>query len=520
MAENGAGELRRIFELVRAASPGAREDVLRRECGGDDALRTRLEAMVRAAEDSRFLGSPTVDEGVRAGGAEAMTLMAAEREGPGTVIGPYKLLQQLGEGGFGTVFMAEQERPVRRRVAFKIIKLGMDTKQVVARFEQERQALAMMDHPHIAKVLDAGATDSGRPYFVMELVKGDPIVEYCDRSNLGIGERLDLFVQVCAAVQHAHTKGVIHRDIKPTNILVSTQDGRPHAKVIDFGIAKATASKLTEKTLFTEHRALIGTPEYMSPEQAEGSLDIDTRTDVYSLGVLLYELLTGTTPFSSGELRSAAYGEIQRIIREVDPPKPSTRLSKNTESLAAVAARRSVQPARLNAVIRGELDWIVMKAMEKDRQRRYESASGLGDDVRRYLDGDAVLAAPPSAGYRARKFVRRNKGRVVAGALVASALILGMVGTTWQAMRAAERAVAAERSGAEATAARDAERERVAELEQVVEFQYAMLSGIEPSTAGTRLTEDVVRRYSAALEGRACRWRTAGRGRAISGRSG
>jgi Tfp pilus assembly protein PilF len=358
-----------------------------------------------------------------------------------------------------------------------------------------------MDHPNIAKVLDAGATELGRPFFVMELVKGDPIVEYCDKNNLSIEDRLELFAQVCNAVQHAHTKGIIHRDIKPSNILVSTQDGRPNAKVIDFGIAKATASKLTEKTLFTEHKALIGTPEYMSPEQAEGSLDIDTRTDVYSLGVLLYELLTGTTPFSSKELRSAAYAEIQRIIREVEPPKPSTRLSSNTDTIASVAARRHTEPKRkLGTIVRGELDWIVMKALEKDRQRRYETANGLAMDIRRYLAGDAVLAAPPSAAYRFRKFVRRNRAQVAAAALIALALVLGMAGTAWQAKAASDQAAAARAAENEARLARDAEKARADELKQVSDFQEGLLAQIDPATAGVRLTEDVNRRFAAALE--------------------
>jgi len=313
------------------------------------------------------------------------TIQAPLNEGPGTRVGAYKLLQLIGEGGFGSVFMAEQERPVVRRVALKIIKLGMDTKQVVARFEAERQALAMMDHPGIAKVLDGGATDAGRPYFVMELVRGDPIVEFCDKNSLTVAARLELFAQVCAAVQHAHTKGIIHRDIKPSNILVSNQDGAWVIKVIDFGIAKATASRLTDKTIFTEQRQLIGTPEYMSPEQAEGSFDIDTRTDVYSLGVLLYELLTGSTPFDAKSLRAAAYGEVQRIIREDEPLKPSTRLSRNTDTLASIAAKRHAEPRRLGAIVRGDLDWIVMKCLEKDRTRRYETANGLAADIKRHL---------------------------------------------------------------------------------------------------------------------------------------
>ena len=382
MSETLRERVRRVFMEVAELPEADRAEAIARACGDDVSLRVEVEAMLRAHERAGgFMAAPT-GEAPTHPSAAPVTEVIAQRESAGTSIGPYKLLQLIGEGGFGSVFMAEQLRPVARKVAIKVIKLGMDTRAVIARFEAERQALAMMEHPNIAKVLDAGATEAGRPYFVMELVKGDPIVEYCDKSNLSIEDRLELFAQVCTAVQHAHTKGIIHRDIKPSNVLVSTQDGRPHAKVIDFGIAKATASKLTEKTLFTEHRQLIGTPEYKSPEQAEGSLDIDTRTDVYSLGVLLYELLTGTTPFSSRELRSAAYAEIQRIIREVEPPKPSTRLSSNVETIADVAARRHVEPKRLGAIVRGELDWIVMKALEKDRSRRYETANGLAMDVR------------------------------------------------------------------------------------------------------------------------------------------
>jgi serine/threonine protein kinase len=439
-----AGKLQEIFEHVIDLERSEREAYLARACGDDAALRTEIEALLRAHDGAaQFMASPTVgslvEEAPTSHASAPPMASAVIREGPGTRIGPYKILQSIGEGGFGSVFMAEQERPVQRKVALKIIKLGMDTLQVVARFEQERQALAMMDHPNIARVLDAGATETGRPFFVMELVKGIPFVEYCDKNNLSIEDRLALFAQVCNAVQHAHTKGIIHRDIKPSNILVSTQDGRPHAKVIDFGIAKATASKLTEKTLFTEHRQLIGTPEYMSPEQAEGSLDIDTRTDVYSLGVLLYELLTGTTPFAGQELRSAAYAEIQRIIREVEPPKPSTRLEANSHTIASIAAQRHTAPKRLGTLVRGELDWIVMKALEKDRQRRYETASGLAMDINRYLSGEAVLAAPPSASYRLKKVIRRHKGPVAAGSAVAAALLIGVVAFAWQFKVASEQ---------------------------------------------------------------------------------
>ena len=319
-------------------------------------------------------------------------------EGPGSLIGPYKLIQRIGEGGMGAVYLAEQSRPVRRTVALKVIKPGMDTEQVVARFEAERQALAIMDHPSIAKVFDAGATDSGRPYFVMELVKGVPITEYCDAVHLTPRERLELFIPVCRAIQHAHQKGIIHRDIKPSNVLVAMQDGKAVPKVIDFGIAKAIDQRLTEKTYFTQHGAIIGTLEYMSPEQAEiSAMDVDTRTDVYALGVLLYELLTGSTPLQRPRLREAGYSEILRRIREEEPPKPSTRLSESRDSLPSVAALRKTEPARLTRLVRGDLDWIVMKALEKDRTRRYESASGFARDIARHLEGDPVEAGPPGA---------------------------------------------------------------------------------------------------------------------------
>ena len=335
-------------------------------------------------------------------------------EGPGTRIGPYKLREKIGEGGMGVVYLAEQEKPVRRRVALKIIKPGMDTEQVVARFEAERQALAMMDHPSIARVFDAGATDTGRPYFVMELVKGVPITEYCDTVHLTPKERLELFIPVCQAIQHAHQKGIIHRDVKPSNVLVTMQDGKPVPKVIDFGIAKATEQRLTERSLFTQHGAILGTLEYMSPEQAEMcAMDIDTRTDVYALGVLLYELLTGSTPLERARLRQSGYAEILRRIREEEPPKPSTRLSESNEPLPSVAAQRRTEPARLTKLVRGELDWIVMKAIEKDRTRRYETANGFARDIERYLEGDPVEAGPPSAAYRLRKYARKHRAALV-----------------------------------------------------------------------------------------------------------
>jgi serine/threonine protein kinase len=330
----------------------------------------------------------------------------------------------------GTVYMAEQTQPVKRLVALKLIKAGMDTRQVLARFGAERQALALMDHPNIARVLDAGATETGRPYFVMELVKGVPITRYCDDRRLTLRERLELFVPVCQAVQHAHQKGVIHRDLKPSNILVAQYDGRPVPKVIDFGVAKATGPRLTEQTLYTEFGSVVGTLEYMSPEQAElNQLDIDTRSDVYSLGAILYELLTGSTPLGPERLKAAAFVEMLRVIREEDSPRPSARLS-TTEELPSIAACRQVEPRKLSALVRGELDWIVMKALEKDRNRRYDTANGLALDVQRYLADEPVSACPPSARYRFRKFARRHKAAVLSAGIVVLVLGLGIIGTS------------------------------------------------------------------------------------------
>jgi tetratricopeptide (TPR) repeat protein len=352
----------------------------------------------------------------------------------------------------GTVFLAEQEQPVRRRVALKIIKAGMASAYVLARFEQERQALALMDHPHIAKVLDAGTTDTGRPYFVMELVKGVPITKYCDQQHLTPQERLELFVPVCQAVQHAHQKGIIHRDLKPSNVLVALYDGRPAPKVIDFGVAKAMGARLTEQTVFTEVGQIVGTLEYMAPEQAElSNLDIDTRADVYALGAILYELLTGSTPFSRQQLRGAAYTEMLRLIREVEPPRPSTKLSSSAE-LPNLAAQRKLEPRRLTRLVHGDLDWIVMKCLEKDRGRRYETANGLALDVQRYLADEPVLAGPPGAGYRLRKFLRRHRGPVLAAALVLLALLVGMVGTSWGLVEARRQRDAAEKNEQQAKA--------------------------------------------------------------------
>jgi serine/threonine protein kinase/Tfp pilus assembly protein PilF len=355
-----------------------------------------------------------------------------------TDIGPYHLIEVIGEGGMGVVYKAEQREPVRRVVALKLIKLGMDTREVIARFETERQALAMMNHPNVAKVLDAGATDSGRPYFVMEYVAGVPITQYCDTNHLPIAKRLELFIQACEAIEHAHQKALVHRDLKPGNILVTLDDGRPLVKVIDFGVAKATNQRLTEHTLFTRHGQLIGTPEYMSPEQAEtGGLDVDTRSDVYSLGVVLYELLTGTLPFEPKTLRSAAYNEMQRIIRETDPPRPSSRLSSLGVDVATdVARRRQTQVQALSRQLRQELEWMPLKAMRKDRAQRYRSASDLAQDVRNYLAQRPLIAGPPTAAYQVRKFLRRHRATVVAVGVVLLALVLGTIGTAVGFVRA------------------------------------------------------------------------------------
>ena len=408
--------LEEIFHAALECEATLRDAYVTDACEGDEDLLRRAQALLAAHQDAdAFLETPLVEPG------EPLNV------GPGTHIGPYKLLQEIGEGGMGVVYMAEQEHPVRRKVALKVIKLGMDTKQVIARFEAERQALALMEHPNIARVLDAGATEAGRPYFVMELVRGVAINEYCDTHHLATRERIALFIDTCRAVQHAHQKGIIHRDIKPGNVLVTSHDGTPVVKIIDFGVAKATNQKLTEKTLFTEFRQFIGTPEYMSPEQAEMSgLDVDTRTDIYSLGVLFYQLLAGSTPFDGKTLRGAGYEEMTRMIREDEPQTPSTRLSQLGDPLAALARSHGSEPSTLVKLLRGDLDWIVMKAISKDRTRRYDSASELADDVGRHLRNEPVLAGPPSSVYRMRKLVQRNRLLVSAVSLATLGILAGL----------------------------------------------------------------------------------------------
>jgi serine/threonine protein kinase/tetratricopeptide (TPR) repeat protein len=414
MSESG------IFKAAVKLPSEQRAAFLDSACGDNSALRQDLESLLQAHEASEsFLGG--LGDGRGMTGAYRPVV-----EQPGTVIDSYKLLQQIGEGGFGIVYMAEQEKPVRRMVALKIIKPGMDTAQVIARFESERQALAIMTHPNIATVLDAGATESGRPYFVMELVKGVPITEFCDKNHMPTEARLKLFLDVCHAIQHAHHKGIIHRDIKPSNVMVTLHDGIPVVKVIDFGVAKATVQKLTEKTLFTAYGQMIGTPAYMSPEQAEMSgLDIDTRSDVYALGVLLYELLTGTTPLETKRLREAGYAEMQRLIREEEAPRPSTRLSSLGDSATVLAGNRGLDVKRLAQLLAGDLDWLVMKALEKDRNRRYGSPGNFAEDIERFLKREAILARPPSPAYKLKKFVQRNRAAVLTTSVLALVILVG-----------------------------------------------------------------------------------------------
>ncbi len=454
-----------MWEIFHDASELAPEDrpvFLDGACGDDDAMRQEVESLLESQGSSLSLPTPEAILG--------MSLPDDELEvaAPGDLIGPYRILREVGQGGMGVVYEAEQQEPVRRRVALKLIRLGMDTAQVVARFEAERQALAMMNHPCIARVLDAGATASGRPYFVMEFVDGEPLTSYCDARRLRTGDRLELFLAVCSGVQHAHQKGIIHRDLKPGNVLVAEQDGKPVPKIIDFGIAKAVEQRLTEKTLFTHAGVLMGTPEYMSPEQAgQSGMDVDTRTDVYSLGVLLYELLVGALPFDPQELRRAGYDEIRRRIREDEPPRPSTRLSTLTGTDPGIAERRRTDAVSLARRLRGDLDWITMKALEKSPDQRYPSPSELAADVRRHLQEEPVLAGPPTASYRLRKFVRRHKVAVAAGSAVAIALVVGMAAASFGLVRAR----AAERQA----------REEARTAQEISGFLAGLFRGSEPS---------------------------------------
>ncbi len=466
-----AKRIQELFERALERSVDERSAFLKTECGDDPELRAEVATLLSSLEQAEGFLDDTPTRGL------------GDEERQGAVIDRYKLLEVIGEGGFGVVWVAEQSTPVRRRVALKIIKLGMDTREVVARFEAERQALALMDHPGIAKVLDGGATGSGRPYFVMELVRGVPVTEFCDRENLELADRLRLMQQICDAVQHAHQKGVIHRDLKPGNILVSTIDGRPAPKVIDFGIAKAMNQALTQRTLFTARRQLLGTPEYMAPEQAGMTgLDVDTRADVYSLGVVLYEILTSTKPFDFESMQGHGYDEMFRRIREVDPPKPSTRVSTLGEDLATVAKRRRIEPRRLGRSMRGELDWVVMRALEKEPDRRYPTASALAEDLRRYLAHEPVEAGPPGAGYRLIKFARRNRGLVTAVAVVILALLAGVIGTGLALQRAlkAESDERAARQRAENDRAFAEEQSEVAR--SVMKVTQEMLGAADPRT--------------------------------------
>jgi serine/threonine protein kinase/tetratricopeptide (TPR) repeat protein len=475
MNNSQASEETILEQALGFASPEARAAYLQDACGNDLGLRGRLEALIEA----HHAAGGFLAENPGTGAATAADHLRAQ-ESPGTIIGRYKLLEKLGEGGCGVVYMAEQEAPVRRRVALKVIKLGMDTRSVIARFEAERQALALMDHPNIAKVLEAGATDTGRPYFVMELVGGIKITDYCEQKNLTTHQRLDLFIQVCRAVQHAHQKGIIHRDIKPSNVLVAEQDGVAVPKVIDFGIAKATQGKLTDETVFTAFEQFLGTPAYMSPEQAQlGGLDVDTRSDIYSLGVLLYELLTGKTPFDTKELLAAGLDAMRRTIQEKEPPTPSTRLKQELSSKSEIRTPNSELKSALrtpHSAVDRDLDWIVMKCLEKDRGRRYETANGLARDIERHLNNEPVVAGPPSNLYRFQKFVHRNKVLFAAAGAVGLALIVGLGSSTLLFFR--ERAGRREQERLRQQAQTEA-----AKSQQVAKFLKDMLGGVGPSRA-------------------------------------
>jgi serine/threonine protein kinase len=468
-----------LATLLELPDPAQSRRLLDQACVGDPDLRTEVEALWRTqAEAERFFAAGSSALALGADDLDLATpgFPGAGRASPvvderiGTRIGRYQLLERIGEGGCGVVYRAEQAEPVRRQVALKVIKLGMDTNSVIARFEAERQALALMDHPNIARVLDAGATDTGRPYFVMELVQGTRVSDFCDGHRLDLRVRLQLFVQICHAIQHAHQKGIIHRDIKPSNVMVTLQDGVPLPKVIDFGIAKATDGRLTDNPVLTASEQFVGTPAYVSPEQAERSgLDIDTRSDVYSLGVLLYELLTGRTPFDGRKLAESGMERMRRTLREADPPRPSAMVkSMPAGDLTRVAVNRQAEPARLAGQLRGDLDWIVMKALEKDRAHRYQTANGLALDVQRYLESEPVAARPPSQRYRFQKLVRRNKLVFGAAAAVVAALVIGLGAATWLYFRerAALREEARLRAAAEASEIRETALRRQAEARE------------------------------------------------------
>jgi eukaryotic-like serine/threonine-protein kinase len=504
MNDSAPNERELFIQLLELQTASERQAFFERHCGSNTTLRARLLELLAAHEEAgNFLQGERGP--ARKGQYSEADSNAMISEGPGSAIGRYRLLEKIGEGGFGIVYLAEQRAPVKRRVALKIIKLGMDTRQVVGRFEAERQVLALMDHPHIAKVLDAGAAETGRPYFVMELVNGIPITDFCDENSLSAFERLRLFISVCQAIQHAHQKGIIHRDLKPSNVMITMIDGEPAPKVIDFGVAKAIEQRLTERTLFTSYGQMIGTPAYMSPEQAELSgQDVDTRSDIYSLGCLLYELLTGTPPIDQQTLRNAGMDEIRRLIRETDPPRPSTRIAR-----LAIAAPSSI--ANRKSKIENDLDWIVMKALEKDRSRRYESASALAQDIERYLKDEPVAAAAPQFGYRFRKFARRHRAAMTVSAAILFLLVGGIMATIYQAVRAsrAERQAlhylneeykqrrAAELADRETSKARQLAEREAAVARAVVQFlNEDIFSGADPAVHPDRgfTVEDLLQR--------------------------